>query len=106
MSHDLQAFVLPAQAPEPYATPTIFAGSCPIPVPELFTPDKIVIGRPVCADTTPLSCQRPATLRTSLFAFAKVGSCQTKAPPKRGVGSNSDGPCSNWWRSGSSQGVA
>src|SRR5262252_820410 len=65
-SHSLHAFVLPAQAPEPYASPTMLALSCPIPVPELFTPDKIVIGRPVCAEPNPENCQSPSAWRTSL----------------------------------------
>src|SRR5215470_4899954 len=48
-SQSWQGFVLPAQAPAPYGAPTRLALSCPIPVPELFTPDKIIMGRPVCA---------------------------------------------------------
>src|SRR5262249_37475611 len=73
----LQAFALPAHAPAPYASPTMLALSCPIPVPELFTPDKIVIGRPVCAETNPENCQSPSAWRTSPAEFARAGSFHT-----------------------------
>src|SRR5262245_27543230 len=76
-SQSLHAFVLPAQAPEPYASPTILALSCAIPVPELFTPDMIVIGRPVCAETNPLNCQSPSAWWIRPFELLRAGSFQT-----------------------------
>src|SRR5215475_4644914 len=79
--------------------------SCPSCVPDNSEPCKTVNGRPVWALTTPLYSQPPKTRWTNPPDPEK-GNSHTNEATKRCVWSNSDGPRSNWCRSGSSQGRA